>query len=363
MADIHDRIAKLLALADSPNEHEAKAALLKARALMAEHKLRPEDITRKENVKVRVETVGIFCTKMTDTWAADLSAVIAGHYCCKAHRTHHKRAKKVEIGFAGLEDDFEICKRIYLYTYGCVKDRCKEIRARAADLDYSGKVIREMCNAYGIGFCRGLLAAFQEQEAQHQEWGLVLKIPKEVNDATSHHKPAQVYGDVREDGWRKTYTAEGFQDGKRFDVGRRLDVGEKDTAAVPALQAGGVLEYTAYLPQETYRRAQALLDIPDISALSPAYRLAMDIHDDSCEPLLCAEYPDGTRIILSLCAGQNNYYVVTKVVMPGLPDDENATERISYALPQRLVFHICSREYVVHIQFQRKADGDPTKLN
>lgn len=35
MADIKDKIAKLLALAESPNEAEAKAALLKARELMA----------------------------------------------------------------------------------------------------------------------------------------------------------------------------------------------------------------------------------------------------------------------------------------------------------------------------------------
>lgn len=35
--DYKDKIRKLLSLAESPNEHEAKSALLKARALMAEH--------------------------------------------------------------------------------------------------------------------------------------------------------------------------------------------------------------------------------------------------------------------------------------------------------------------------------------
>ena len=37
--DYKDKIRKLLALAESPVEAEAKAALLKARQLMAEHKL------------------------------------------------------------------------------------------------------------------------------------------------------------------------------------------------------------------------------------------------------------------------------------------------------------------------------------
>lgn len=36
--DYRDKIAKLLALAESPNENEAKAALLKARAMMTAHK-------------------------------------------------------------------------------------------------------------------------------------------------------------------------------------------------------------------------------------------------------------------------------------------------------------------------------------
>lgn len=56
--DIRDKIAKLLALADSPSEAEAKAALLKARELMAKHKLRPEEIKKAENVKVIKETIG-----------------------------------------------------------------------------------------------------------------------------------------------------------------------------------------------------------------------------------------------------------------------------------------------------------------
>ena len=43
MSKIQERIAKLLALADSPNEHEARAALLKARELMAEYKLWSEE--------------------------------------------------------------------------------------------------------------------------------------------------------------------------------------------------------------------------------------------------------------------------------------------------------------------------------
>ena len=42
--DYREKIRKLLALAESPNEHEAKAALIKAHQLMAEHGLNVRDL-------------------------------------------------------------------------------------------------------------------------------------------------------------------------------------------------------------------------------------------------------------------------------------------------------------------------------
>ena len=42
--DYKDKIRKLLALAKSPEPEEAKFALLKARKLMAEHKLSERDL-------------------------------------------------------------------------------------------------------------------------------------------------------------------------------------------------------------------------------------------------------------------------------------------------------------------------------
>lgn len=235
MYDVKDKIAKLLALADSPNENEARAALLKARELMAEHKLRPEECERKESTKVVVELVGVTCTKMTDTWAVELSAVIAAHYCCKAYRNHRYNAKKITIGFAGLEDDFDICKRIFLYAYDCVKAKCKEIAAEHRGCGYDGGEIREMCNAYGAGFSRGLNRAYHKQAEEHQEWGLVMVVPKAVEDATSHHKKPSAYGEVKTDGWRRRYMAAGYEDGEKFDPAHRLEQNGED---VPAIEEG-----------------------------------------------------------------------------------------------------------------------------
>ena len=114
--NIKDKIAKLLALAESPNENEAKAALLKARELMAEHKLRPEDVKKAKKEKVIRKVLDITCTAMTNPWAASLSAVVAEHYCCRAYRYRSAGSKKNKIGLVGLEEDFEIAQRIVIYS-------------------------------------------------------------------------------------------------------------------------------------------------------------------------------------------------------------------------------------------------------
>lgn len=56
--DYREKIKKLLALSESSNEHEAKSALLKAKKLMAEHKIAEidlEDIGKKKVVHIKTE--------------------------------------------------------------------------------------------------------------------------------------------------------------------------------------------------------------------------------------------------------------------------------------------------------------------
>ena len=224
MADnIREKIANLLALSESPNEHEAKAALLKARELMAKHKLKPEECTKTENVKVIRERVGVFCTTMTDPWAVELSVIVAEHYCCRAYRVKGFGMKRNEIGFIGLEDDFEVCKRIFLYAYDCVVSALK-LEIERYSWDQPGDY-RRRCNAYGWGFAAGVKAAFEAQEEEHQEWGLVLAVPKAVDDSIADMKKGKAFGKV-EDGenalkWR------GYQAGREFDPTNKLTGGEE----------------------------------------------------------------------------------------------------------------------------------------
>lgn len=87
-----------------------------------------------------------------------------------------------------------------------------------------------MCNAFGWGFCYGLEAAFQEQEKEHQEWGLVLAVPQAVHDAMDHMQKPTQFGSAQIDGWRAKYANAGYAEGKKFDPARQLEPANKATA-------------------------------------------------------------------------------------------------------------------------------------
>lgn len=110
--DYKDKIRKLLALAKSPEPEEAKLALLKARKLMAEHKLTERDLDEHDTTVIQQEIDETF-SKKANSWMAPLSSIIGENYCCAAYRC--KRGAKTtvwRVGFIGLKDDFEICVKI-----------------------------------------------------------------------------------------------------------------------------------------------------------------------------------------------------------------------------------------------------------
>ena len=78
--DYKDKIRKLLALAKSPEPEEAKLALLKARKLMAEHKLSERDLEER-NTTVIKRAIGEKFSKKANSWMDPLSIVIGENYC------------------------------------------------------------------------------------------------------------------------------------------------------------------------------------------------------------------------------------------------------------------------------------------
>jgi len=220
VAEYKEKIRRLLALAKSPNENEAKAALLKARELMARHKLTEKDIRDSESYKVIRLLTDITCSKRRDPWCVNLAATIGENYCCKALRNHKKGRQTQTIGFIGFEDDVGLCAEIFKYAVDCVRSEAKRIKHQYAD--YSSDYIKRQCDSFGFGFIAGLRAAFAKQTEEHQQWGLVLVTPKEVQDAAARIGKATLFRARSQDRLFNNEYANGYKQGQEFDPQHRL---------------------------------------------------------------------------------------------------------------------------------------------
>lgn len=181
-----EKIIHLLALAESPNEHEAKAALLKARELMAKHKLTEAELKDVEKQEVKNILTDITCSKRRNPWVVELSGIIGENYCCRAYRSRNWGEQTQRIGFIGLENDIEICMAIFKYAVDSILAGEKRLKKELNDYGYSGEYIKTMRDSYGFGFVSGIRSVFYKQKQEHQEWGLVMVMPKEVEEASSY---------------------------------------------------------------------------------------------------------------------------------------------------------------------------------
>lgn len=206
--DVKDKIKKLLALANSPEEAEAKSALLKARELMAKHKLSESDV--KED-RGGVEHLTVEDVKWTTDsgwmWVVSLVGVIAPHYCCAGAWWTPYGTRTHILRLTGFKDDLAICEQVIKFAFHFVASKKKKLGS-------SGVI------SYGEGFALGVREALSLQDEEHKEWGLVVVVPKEVQDWKNGLKNKEIRTKTRF--MDPVAYSSGFMEGKRFDPTNKL---------------------------------------------------------------------------------------------------------------------------------------------
>lgn len=219
---IYDKIAKLLALAESPNETEALAALLKAKELMMKHKLTMAEFeTTQASREVKEINTGITCSRRRDHWTAGLGNTIAEHHCCRCLSRGQKGKQTVEILFWGLVDDVELCNSIFLYALSCIESWLTAVKKDYAA--YPANVRRDVRFSYAKGYIDGINFAYQKQADSHQEWSLVAVTPKEVEEKAEALDTREFSARVTQ---YQTIYQEGYEDGCKFEPGSKPNGGE-----------------------------------------------------------------------------------------------------------------------------------------
>lgn len=218
MADIRDKIRKLLALSTSSNENEARAALLKAKKLMAENKISESEIeVLKKQKLVHLDCEEIeFTTNSKQFWIIDLAEVICQNFLCASSWTSTYRSHTNRLRISGLEDDAKLCKDIMEFAFGFIRNNINE-HIKAVEFSYLSK--DEIKASYGYGFVMGLKDAYKKQEEEHKEWALILYKPKEVEEYLNSLNKKDVMGDIHLD---SLVGVVGYEDGINFNSLRAI---------------------------------------------------------------------------------------------------------------------------------------------
>lgn len=159
---IIEKIRKLLALANSANEHEAALAAGHAQRLLSEHNLAMADIEAEQNQNKadKVETVS---SKNLPKWLRHLSAGVSSAFDCQA--IHHPASAKMT--FIGVGADVQVAAYTFTYLQRTVKELCGSYMKK---LDIPPAIAirhRElMRQSYYLGAVSTITARLREQKIQ-----------------------------------------------------------------------------------------------------------------------------------------------------------------------------------------------------
>lgn len=178
------KIKKLLALATSPNQHEAQRALAKAQQLMLEYNL--ENIVfESEDKKACFKKIVKFWEGQNLTSEAWVIGSLAEEYCCTYDTLHEKAQTSIVI--FGNEVDVEVAACALIFAWKAFKRCWREYYTKQTN---KRKIHRSKLRVvYCVGFVHGILSANLENREAN---ALVVVIPDNAKTARLEHHRSEL---------------------------------------------------------------------------------------------------------------------------------------------------------------------------
>lgn len=158
---IIEKIKKLLALANSSNEHEAALAAGHAQRLLAEHNLAMADIeaAHRPDKADKVETA---VSKSLPKWVRHLSAGVSTAFDCKA--IHHPATGKMT--FIGVGADVQVAAYTFTYLERILRKLCSGYMKRHVASTLPSRHRELMRHSYYLGAVSTITGRLSEQKVQ-----------------------------------------------------------------------------------------------------------------------------------------------------------------------------------------------------
>ena len=158
---IIEKIKKLLALANSSNEHEAALAASHAQRLLSEHNLAMADIeaTHKPDKADKVETN---VSKTLPKWVRHLSAGVSTAFDCQA--IHHPATGK--MSFIGVGADVQVAAYTFAYLDRTVRKLCTNYMKHHVSSSIANRHRELMRQSYYLGAVSTINTRLRDQKIQ-----------------------------------------------------------------------------------------------------------------------------------------------------------------------------------------------------
>ncbi len=160
---IIEKIQKLLALANSSNEHEAALAAAHAQRLLSEHNLAMADVEAKQQRPQSADKVETTVAKTLPKWVRNLSAGVCSAFDCQA--IHHPAQGKMT--FIGVGADVQVASYTFSYLDRTIRKLCSSyMKYHVNDSNQSNRNRELMRQSYYLGAVLTINSQLVQQKVQ-----------------------------------------------------------------------------------------------------------------------------------------------------------------------------------------------------
>jgi hypothetical protein len=209
------KIRKLLALAGSPNQHEAQLALTRAHEYMQKHNLSMLDVTAEKSDMVEIDCDSSMRSRL---WIEEIHSAMAKlNYCFMYFHSDYEndftgRVETVRtIRVVGRKDNAQTARVMAEWLIGVCEQVCKTL-------------LREDRNGYRQGFAAGIKEQVQEIKRKENEGNVTSALVVVSNEAEKYAREAHNMGldsRVRITQRGEAYD-EGRERGRNYNLNRQI---------------------------------------------------------------------------------------------------------------------------------------------
>ena len=224
LADIREKLSKLIALAGSPNEHEASLAMKRAAEISAKYEIELGEISasqgaKEEMVRMTVNGLRDKCTNQ-DLWESHLAMGVAECFNCSVVRSPYERPWKMH--FMGRKSDVLLS----LHFYGFVREMINKLGS------FLYPKLTDKSN-YAIAMVSTVNTRLKDMYSQKEQilkesgcTSLVIRKKQDSEDFKHKEFPSLINGPTAKLlGSREAYM-KGREDGANLPLNRPLKTGE-----------------------------------------------------------------------------------------------------------------------------------------